>query len=70
MGWVVWQDVLGMVQPYTPAEAALLKRCRTLLREHRRALASPQPMPLVDTLAPGIYCQCTALRRQAPLDAL
>jgi hypothetical protein len=55
MGWVVWQDVFGMVQPYTPAEAALLKRCRTLLREHRRALASPQPTPLIDTLAPGIY---------------
>jgi len=44
-----------MVQPYIPAEAALLKRCRTLLREHRRALASPQPTPLIDTLAPGIY---------------
>jgi hypothetical protein len=55
MGWVVWQDIFGLAQPYTPAEAALLKRCCTLLREHCRALAGAHPQPLVPTLAQGVY---------------
>lgn len=55
-GWVVWQDVFGLVLPYTPAEAALLKRCRTILREHRQALWSTAPTPLIATSHPQVYC--------------
>jgi hypothetical protein len=55
MGWVVWQDIFGLVLTYAPAEAALLRKCATLLRQHRAALWSPQPTPLIDTLQPGVY---------------
>jgi hypothetical protein len=55
MGWVIWQDIFGLVLSYSPEEAALLKRCRTILREHLGALRGPRPTPLVDTLAPGVY---------------
>ena len=56
MGWVVWQDIFGLVLTYSPEEAALLKRCRTLFRRHRQALASPNPTPLIPTLCDGVYC--------------
>ena len=55
MGWVVWQDIFGLVLPYAPDEAALLKRCRTIAREHLSALRGPCPTPLVETIAPGVY---------------
>lgn len=55
MGWVVWQDVFGLALPFTPAEAALLKRCRTILREQLAAINSPQPTPLLATGAPHVY---------------
>ncbi len=55
MGWVVWQDIFGLVLPYSPGEAALLKKCRTIFREHRQALWNSQPTPLTKTLAPGVY---------------
>jgi len=54
MGWVVWQDIFGLAHPYTPDEAALLKQCRTIFREHREALHSPEPTPLVETLHPSL----------------
>lgn len=54
MGWVVWQDIFGLAHPYTPGEAALLKRCRTIFREHRLALRSSEPTPLVVTLHPHV----------------
>ncbi len=56
MGWVVWQDIFGLVLTYSPEEAALLKQCRTLFRQHRQALNSPTPTPLIPTLVPGVYC--------------
>jgi hypothetical protein len=43
------------VLSYSPEEAALLKKCRSILRQHRRALSGPHPTPLVETLAPGLY---------------
>src|SRR5258708_21824213 len=56
MGWVIWQDIFGLVLTYSPDEAALLKKCSTLFRHHREALASPNPTPLLPTLLPGVYC--------------
>lgn len=55
MGWVVWQDIFGLVLTYAPEEAALLKKCATLLRQHRSALWCSAPTPLVETLAAGVY---------------
>lgn len=55
-GWVVWQDIFGMTLPFTTDEAALLKQCRTILREHRQALWSPMPTPLVPTSHADVYC--------------
>ncbi|MCC7355905.1 MAG: hypothetical protein IT330_19370 [Anaerolineae bacterium] len=55
MGWVVWQDIFGLVLSYSPEEAALLKKCRTIFREHREAVWGAQPTPLIDTLIPGVY---------------
>jgi hypothetical protein len=55
MGWVVWQDVFGLALPYTPGEAALLKKCRTIFRENLSALNSPKPTPCVETGAEGVY---------------
>lgn len=55
MGWVVWQDIFGLVLTYAPDEAALLKKCRTILRQHRQALWSAQPTPLIPTLVAGVY---------------
>lgn len=55
MGWVVWQDIFGLVLTYAPEEAALLKKCATLLRQHRAALWCSAPTPLVETLAVGVY---------------
>jgi hypothetical protein len=54
MGWVVWQDIFGLTLPYTPAEAALLKKCRTIFRENLQAVNSPAPTPLVETEAAGV----------------
>jgi hypothetical protein len=54
-GWVVWQDIFGLVLTYSPDEAALLKKCRIILKEQRQALWSGQPTPLLKTLAPGVY---------------
>ena len=56
MGWVVWQDVFGLALPFTPDEAALLKKCRTILRDHHRAVWGSQPTPLVPVLQPGVCC--------------
>jgi hypothetical protein len=55
MGWVVWQDIFGLVLSYAPEEAALLRTCATLLRQHRSALWCSRPAPLVETLTPGVY---------------
>jgi hypothetical protein len=55
MGWVVWQDIFGLTLPYTPAEAALLKKCRTIFRENLQAVNSPAPTPLVETEAAGVF---------------
>ncbi len=55
MGWVVWQDIFGLVLTYAPEEAALLKKCRTIFREHLEALNAPAPTPLIATLQPGVY---------------
>lgn len=55
MGWVVWQDIFGLALPYSPSEAALLKKCRTIFREHREAVNCPAPTPLVATLAGGLW---------------
>ena len=55
MGWVVWQDIFGLVLTYAPEEAALLKKCRTIFREHLEALNAPAPTPLVATAQPGVY---------------
>jgi hypothetical protein len=55
MGWVVWQDIFGLVLSYSPEEAALLKKCRTILREHRLALWSSHPTPLIPTESAGVY---------------
>lgn len=55
MGWVVWQDVFGLALSWTPREAALLKKCRTLFRKHARALASLNPTPLIETFTRGVY---------------
>lgn len=55
MGWVVWQDIFGLVLTYAPDEAALLKKCRTIFREHLEALNAPAPTPLLATLQPGVY---------------
>ncbi len=55
-GWVVWQDIFGLALPYTPDEAALLKKCRTIFRAHEDVLNSDTPTPLVPTLIPGVYC--------------
>src|SRR6478609_8663806 len=54
-GWVVWQDIFGLALPWTPDEAGLLKKCRILLREHRQAVWSAQPTPLIDTAIAGVY---------------
>jgi hypothetical protein len=43
------------VLTYSPEEAALLKKCRAIFREHRQALRSAQPTPLLQTLVPGVY---------------
>ncbi len=56
MGWVVWQDIFGLVLTWSPEEAALLKKCRTLFRQHRQALNAPTPTPLLPTLVRGVYC--------------
>ena len=55
MGWVVWMDIFGLTLPYMPAEAALLKKCRTIFRENLGALNGKTPTPLVETLIPGLY---------------
>ena len=55
MGWVVWQDIFGLTLPYTPQEAALLKKCRTIFRENRQAVNCSAPTPLVETLIPGLW---------------
>lgn len=55
MGWVVWQDIFGLALPFTPEEAALLKRCRTIFREHKAALWSTAPTPLMETLVAGVF---------------
>ena len=56
MGWVVWQDIFGLVLTYSPEDAALLRKCRVLFRQHRQALNSPTPTPLLPTLRAGVYC--------------
>ena len=55
-GWVVWQDIFGLVLPYSPEEAALLKKCRTIFQAHELALHSDTPTPLLPTRIPGVYC--------------
>lgn len=55
MGWVVWMDIFGLTLPYTPAEAALLKKCRTIFRENLNALSGAAPTPLVETCHPGLF---------------
>ena len=56
MGWVVWQDIFGLALPFTPEEAGLLKKCRTILREYQATIWGAQPTPLVPVLQPGVYC--------------
>ncbi|HVU12208.1 MAG TPA: hypothetical protein VHD90_13070 [Phototrophicaceae bacterium] len=55
-GWVVWQDIFGLVLTYAPDEAALLRKCRTIFRAHEDVLNSGSPTPLLPTLIPGVYC--------------
>lgn len=55
MGWVVWMDIFGLSLPYTPAEAELLKKCRTIFRENLHALNGASPTPMVETLAGGLF---------------
>jgi len=55
MGWVVWMDIFGLTLPYTPYEAALLKKCRTIFRENLDALNGDSPTPLVETLHPDLF---------------
>ena len=55
MGWVVWMDIFGLTLPYTPGEAALLKKCRTIFRENLDALNGDFPTPLIDTLHPDLF---------------
>jgi hypothetical protein len=55
-GWVVWQDIFGLVLTYSPEEAALLKKCRQIFEMHEGALNSPSPTPLLPTRVPGTYC--------------
>ena len=55
IGWVVWMDIFGLTLPYMPAEAALLKKCRTIFRENLKALNGASPTPLVETLIPGLF---------------
>lgn len=54
MGWVIWQDIFGLTLPYTPAEAALVKKCRTIFRENKIAVNTSAPTPLVETLVNGV----------------
>jgi hypothetical protein len=55
MGWVIWQDIFGLILPYTPVEAALVKKCSTIFHENRLAVNSPNPTPLLETLVDGLY---------------
>jgi hypothetical protein len=55
-GWVVWQDIFGLVLTYSPEEAALLKKCRLIFQAHEQALHSDAPTPLLPTLIAGVYC--------------
>lgn len=55
MGWVVWVDIFGLTLPYTPAEAALLKKCRIIFRENLDALSGAAPTPLVETCLPDLF---------------
>lgn len=48
-GWVVWQDIFGLTLPFTRAETDLLRKCRSLLREHRAAINSSSVTPLLPT---------------------
>lgn len=55
MGWVIWMDVFGLTLPYTPAEAALVKKCRTIFRDNLDALNGDSPTPLIETLQPSLF---------------
>ncbi len=55
-GWVVWQDIFGLVLTYSPEEAALLKKCREIFRQHEEALNGATPTPLLPTLHAGVHC--------------
>ncbi len=56
MGWVIWQDVFGLVLPYTSQEAALIKKCRIIFRSHRSTIWGPHPYPHLPTQVSGVYC--------------
>jgi hypothetical protein len=56
MGWIVWQDIFGLALPFTPEEAGLLKKCRSILSEYRDTIWGSQPTPLLPVLQPGVYC--------------
>jgi len=55
MGWVIWQNIFGLALPYSPPEAALLKKCRTIFRENRSSVNSPAPTPLIESGVEGLY---------------
>jgi hypothetical protein len=63
-GWVVWQDIFGLALPYSPQEAALLKKCRMIFRAHEHALNTDTPTPLLPTLIRGVYCNEFASREK------
>lgn len=59
-GFMVWQDVFGLMLPYTPAETRLLRRCARVLRGGADAFSGAAPTPLVDTLDPRVAANAYA----------
>ena len=54
-GHVVWENIFGWWNPWSGKDRAFLKKCVSLLREHKDAFLDPNWQPYVETLVEGIY---------------
>jgi len=51
---VVWENVFGWWNPWSPEDRALLRKCLSILRAHRETFTSRNWEPLVPTIDPDV----------------
>jgi hypothetical protein len=55
VGFIVWEDIFGEINRFSPAERVLITRYNRIIHENRDAYLTANPIPLVDNLREDLF---------------